>query len=983
MSLCGPMSMVGYWYIMLANANYQELLDFWSGCFRSITGCDKLAIYNPDSVFASFCSLSIYISTCVYFNLVQITFDSIDLVGTLFMNDMSGQRWLRSMTIERKVLAFFIEKGSISFMVLSFSLLEITLLFGTITKDIGSIESLESLDLSNNLFSGSIPSSFASLKLLKYLDLHFNGFVGDVMGLLAQLGAVVYVDVSCNNFSGLLDLGIGNPDFISSVRFLNISHNNLTGELFPHDGIPYFDNLEVFDASDNQFVGNVPSFSFVVSLRVIKLRNNQLSGSLPQGLLQESSMILSELDISHNQLEGPLESITSVNLRNLNLSSNSLSGPLPARIGHCAIIDLSNNMFTGNMSRTQSWGNYVEVIELSSNILTGSFPSQTSQFLRLTSLKISNNSLEGVLPPPLGTYPELQVIDFSINKLSGFLLPTLFNSTKLTHINLSFNNFSGTIPTDSAAPQNYNLLSLNLSHNALTGQLPPELGRFKNIVYLDMSNNLLEGGIPYDLPETMAGFNVSYNNLSGVVPKSLERFPSSSFHPGNYLLVLPNVAPSPKGGNSLGLKDRGSRKKSAVRAALIAGLVCGASVIAILALVIYCRVHKEGDKATSAETGGKKVLSPERSQSGNQPVDISSAVQRPKDNDLPDSTTKTELVPSPLPMPSSDNTSPTKPCHPSENPNALNVCSPDKMAGDLQLFDISLNFTAEKLSSAPAEAIGMSCHGTLYKAVLSSDCVLAVKLLKEGIAKGRKEFAREAKKLGSIRHPNLVSLQGFYWGPKEHEKLLISKYVDAPCLALYLHGTDPRTLPPLSLDERLKIALDVARCLTYLHNDSAIPHGNLKSTNILIEIPNKNILLTDYSLHRLLTSSGTAEQVLNAGALGYRPPEFTSTSKPCPSLKSDVYAFGVILLELLTGRSSSDILPMNNEVVELSEWVSLMAAEKRAVECFDLEILGPLSRETVVKGLDALLDIALKCILPADERPDMKMILEDLSSVVL
>ncbi|PIN12928.1 Serine/threonine protein kinase [Handroanthus impetiginosus] len=843
-------------------------------------------------------------------------------------------------------------------------------LSGTITKEVGSIQSIECLDLSHNLFTGTIPKGgFANLKRLKFLDLHSNSFEGDVMGLLAQLGAVVYVDLSCNSFLGSLDLGIGNPDFISSVQYLNISKNNLTGELFPHDGIPYFDNLEVFDASENHFVGNVPSFSFVVSLRVIKLRNNELSGSLPQGLLQESSMILSELDLSHNQLEGPLQSITSVNLRYLNLSSNRLSGSLPVRIGHCAVIDLSNNMFTGNLSRSQGWGNYVEVIELSSNELTGSLPNQTSQFLRLTSLRISNNSLEGILPPILGTYPELEVIDFSRNKFSGFLLPSLFSSTKMTDINLSLNNLSGTLPDITL--QNYSLLSLNLSHNELTGPLPPELGRFHNIAYLDLSNNLLEGGIPYDLPDTMMEFNVSCNNLSGVVPQSLQRFPSSSFHPGNNLLILPNEAPSPHGGNNVTLKSNHSRMKTAVRAALIAGLVGGALVIAVLTLVIYCRVHRQRSKTNSTETGGKKVLS----SVGIESEDVSSGARSPKDGNHPESTRKTEVISSPVLLTSST-------VNTSENPSALKVCSPDKLAGDLHLFD-ALRFTPEELSSAPAEAVGMSCHGTLYKAVLSSGDVLAVKLLKEGIAKGRKEFAREAKKLGNIRHPNLVSLQGFYWGPKEHEKLIISKYIDAPCLAFYLHGSDPRTFPPLSLEQRLKIALDVACCLTYLHTESAIPHGNLKSTNILVEIPNTNALLTDYSLHRLLTSAGTAQQVLNAGALGYLPPEFTSTSKPCPSLKSDVYAFGVILLELLTGRSCADIVPGYPDAVDLPEWVTLMAAENRANKCFDLQILGTESIENVLKGLDEILRIALKCILPADERPDMKTIFDHLSAVVL
>lgn len=151
----------------------------------------------------------------------------------------------------------------------------------------------------------------------------------------------------------------------------------------------------------------------------------------------------------------------------------------------------------------------------------------------------------------------------------------------------------------------------------------------------------------------------------------------------------------------------------------------------------------------------------------------------PENLDHLESTKKTDVEASPASVASTTSASPA----------ALRVSSPEKLAGDLHLYDNSLKFSPEELSSAPAEPVGMSCHGTLYKAVLSSGHVLAVKLLKEGIAKGRKEFAREAKKLGNIRHPNLVSLQGFYWGPMEHEKLIISKYIDAPCLALYLHGT--------------------------------------------------------------------------------------------------------------------------------------------------------------------------------------------------
>ena len=98
------------------------------------------------------------------------------------------------------------------------------------------------------------------------------------------------------------------------------------------------------------------------------------------------------------------------------------------------------------------------------------------------------------------------------------------------------------------------------------------------------------------------------------------------------------------------------------------------------------------------------------------------------------------------------------------------------------MFDGLLVFTAEERSRAPAEIIGRSCHGMLYRVTLENGSILVVKRLKGGIAKRRKEFAREARKLGNVRHPNLVSIEGYYCGVREHEKLIISNYVNSPFL---------------------------------------------------------------------------------------------------------------------------------------------------------------------------------------------------------
>ncbi|TQD70077.1 hypothetical protein C1H46_044389 [Malus baccata] len=291
----------------------------------------------------------------------------------------------------------------------------------------------------------------------------------------------------------------------------------------------------------------------------------------------------------------------------------------------------------------------------------------------------------------------------------------------------------------------------------------------------------------------------------------------------------------------------------------------------------------------------------------------------------------------------------------------------------------------------------------MYKAMLDSGQVLAVKWLREGIAEGRKEFAREVKKLGDNRRPNRVSMLGYYSGPKEHEKLFISIHVNAQSLAFHFHGktlkivhgeknvdlsvpsfyladigefsnfslfipasgmrllnlsdsteAGPRKLSPLSLEERLRISVEVARCPNFLHNEKAILHGNLKSTNILLETPTLNALLTDYRVHRILTPSKTTEQVLNAG----------------------VYAFGV------TGKSSGEIVSGIPGVVNKTASVTQLAEENRCFECLDRQILERPRVNNPPRVLDGMLQVALRCIHPASERPDIKTVFQDTAKIV-
>ncbi|KAJ6739444.1 hypothetical protein OIU74_004252 [Salix koriyanagi] len=512
----------------LGQSDFKALLELRKGFEEDPSG-KVFDSWDSKAMASDGCPQTWYGVICVNGHVVSITLNDVGLVGNFSFPVLAGFKMLRNLSVSNNQLTGTISNvgsiGSLEFLDLSSNFFH-----GSVPSGVAKLKNLVILNLSSNNFEGTVPSGFGNLKSLEYLDLRHNSFSGDIMSLLSQLDNVVHVDLSSNQFSGSLDLGLGNAIFVSSIKYLNISHNYLVGKLFAHDGVPYFDSLEVFDVSNNQITGAIPPFKFVVSLRILRLGSNQLSGSLPEALLQDSSMVLTELDLSLNQLEGPVGSITSTTLRKLNISSNKLSGPLPATAGHCATIDLSNNMLTGNLSRIQNWGNYVEVIQLSSNSLTGTLPHQTSQFLRLTTLKISNNSLNGDLPPVLGTYSELK-------------------------------------PTTSL------------------GKLPLQEVH-------DSRENLSLGSLPGDLPDGLKGFDVSSNNFSGEVPDNLSRFPDSSFHPGNSLLSFPYFPSSTKGSPALvNLKGGRYRMKPAIKIALIAGMVGAATIIALLSMVIYYRTH--------------------------------------------------------------------------------------------------------------------------------------------------------------------------------------------------------------------------------------------------------------------------------------------------------------------------------------------------------------------------------------------------------
>ncbi|XP_058098461.1 probable inactive receptor kinase At5g10020 [Magnolia sinica] len=1032
-------------------SDVRSLLEFKKGIHSDPSG-RVFSSWDRSSIGSNGCPSSWHGIVCdeASASVSAIVLDGLGLVGDLKFSTLNGLKMLRNLSLSGNSFTGRLVPAIGTVTSLQHLDLSGNQFYGPIPARIMELWGLGYLNLSLNNFTGWIPSGIQNLQQLKFLDLHSNGIAGDVGILLSELRNTEYVDISGNHFNGRLSLDPQNiSSLVNTVRYLNLSHNGLDGEFFKDGSMQMFRNLEVLDVSQNQIRGQLPSFDPLPSLRVLWVGNNLLDGSIPPELFG-SSMQLEELDLSSNGFSGSIHIINSTSLKLLNLSSNALSGSLPSTLGGCTIVDLSRNMIDGDISAMQSWGDILEVIDLSSNALSGSFTNATSQFGSLISIKIRNNSLAGVLPDVIGISPKLTSIDLSLNKLQGPIPSSFFTSLTLTNLDLSGNHLTGKIPLQRSESieslsqtSHSHMESLDLSSNSLTGALPPEIGNMerlkflnlgKNLLsghipseisklsgleYLDLSSNNFTGKIPNGLSPSLKVFNVSLNNLSGLIPENLRTFPSTSFRPGNDLLSFPDGIPLlQSGSNGSGMYNGGKHhpSRSSFKVVIIVGTVAAIMMIVFVLLAYYrtqlqelhgrngfCSHNTEGDVKLRRFTRpnifsfhkntGPAPISLRFSNDQLLPSDARSSMPRQKEY-------VTEIAEPGLPKAKEagpDNglstmglkSSPGSPMSSSphfiesvvsEQPVVLSVYSPDRLAGELFFLDSSLVFTAEELSRAPAEVLGRSSHGTSYKATLDSGHMLTVKWLRVGLVKRKKEFAKEVKRIGTIRHPNIVSLRGYYWGPREQERLILADYINGDSLALHLYETTPRRYSPLSFSQRLKIAIDVARCLYYLHHDRGLPHGNLKPTNILLDGPDLTARLTDYGLHRLMTPSGTAEQILNLGALGYRAPELATASKPFPSFKADVYAFGVILMELLTRRSAGDIISGQSGAVDLTDWVRLCADEGRGIDCFDRDIAGV---EEAPKAMDEVLAISLGCILPVNERPNIRTVFENLCSITV
>ncbi|KAK4360550.1 hypothetical protein RND71_019502 [Anisodus tanguticus] len=242
--------------------------------------------------------------------------------------------------------------------------------------------------------------------------------------------------------------------------------------------------------------------------------------------------------------------------------------------------------------------------------------------------------------------------------------------------------------------------------------------------------------------------------------------------------------------------------------------------------------------------------------------------------------------------------------------------SPNVNVGGLGVFSQS-QFTYEELAKATdgfsqANLLGQGGFGYVHKGVLTDGRIVAIKSLKAGSGQGEREFQAEVEIISRVHHRHLVSLVGYCIA--NGQRMLVYEYVDNKTLEFHLHG---KGQPVMDWETRLKIALGSAKGLAYLHEDCQhrIIHRDIKAANILLDL-NYEALVADFGLAKLTSDNNTHVSTRVMGTFGYLAPEYASSGKLTE--KSDVFSYGVMLLELITGKRPVD--PSNMMEDSLVDW---------------------------------------------------------------
>ncbi|XP_002980850.2 receptor protein kinase TMK1 [Selaginella moellendorffii] len=750
------------------------------------------------------------------------------------------------------------------------------------------------LEMNNLQLGGTVTPDINKLSSLDSLQLQQNGFTGSLPSLsgLTSLSRAYFGGNSFDTIPGDFFTGLTNVMEI----FLEDNHVNSTpGWSLPAD-IQHCSNLQTLSITNTTLGGTIPDFlGTMSSLKNLYLAYNTLRGGIPATFAGSNLIKFQANNQQGNEpLTGSIDPVASMqSLTTLWLHVNQFSGVIPPGLG--------------NLSSLQD-------LKLNDNEFVGVVPQSLTQLPALKNFTIKGNMLVGPMPelgfsydgstngfcqatPGLPCDPRVTaLLDFA-GAADAFTSPCMttwkgndpcswtgINCVRgtVTTIQLPNCQLNGSIST--ALANLTGLTALDLRNNHISGLLPAAIVQIPTLRNLNLFRNRLSGPLP-PFPSGLQ-VNVDENPLTPVSPAS----GSGASPSGSSGTQAPGSPNAPSGA------EQSTRRK--VSPAAIAVPVVGAVAAVAAAVSVFVMCRRKRPRFMRVQSS-------------------SAIVVHPRDSSFERETVK-------LP------TSVAKEGH--SGPSEVRVETGNLVISIHVLRKATNGFSENSI-------LGRGGFGVVYKGELDDGTKIAVKRMESAVVnnKGLSEFQAEIQVLTKVRHRHLVALLGYCI--HGNEKLLVYEYMPQGTLSQHLFEFAKHGYHHLTWKHRLSIALDVARGIEYLHGlaHKSFIHRDLKPSNILLD-DTLHAKVADFGLVKLAPEGKVSVETRLAGTFGYLAPEYAVTGRV--TTKVDVYSFGVILMELITGRQALDT-SRSEETMHLPTWFKRMRV----------------NRETFRSSLDPVLEV--------------------------